>query len=126
MITSEQIVEAKWLTKYTPGEHPHHEHDDCIRIAYQWLAAQERTKGAQRRHYPIKHMIEQWAGRYVSQADVEVAAHLLGIMGRYPNFNISSRFIDPDVRRLDGISQANTQSQRQSHNPKSYARQEVY
>lgn len=125
MITAEQIAKAKRTTKYTPGEYPHHEHDDCIRIAYQWLEAQERTKGPQRRRHPIKHMIEQWAGRYVSQSDVEVAAHLLGIVGTYPNFNISSRFIEPDLKRLDGIGEANTQSQRQSHNPKSYSRREA-
>lgn len=53
-----------------------------------------------------KHFIEAWAGRYVSQSDVSVAAVLLGLQGSYPRFNISSRLIRPSLARLEGIGEA--------------------
>jgi len=39
-ITAVQIEKAKRATR--PQE-PHHEHDDCIRIAYEWLDAQKNS-----------------------------------------------------------------------------------
>jgi hypothetical protein len=91
-----------------------HEHPDCIRIAMQWFDAQPRKDRRMSESLPMKHMIEQWAGRYVSQHDVEVAARLLGLNGRYPRFAISDRLIYPDICRLDGIDEAFTQP-RYSH-----------
>jgi hypothetical protein len=103
----------------------HHEHNDCIRIAYEWLDAQVKTKAPRNLSYPLKHLIEKWAGRYVSTSDVEVAAILHPqVHGRYPSFNISSRLTEPSVDRLKGIAQANTQGQRERHDPKSYKLQE--
>jgi hypothetical protein len=61
----------------------------------------------------LKHIIERWAGRYVSQSDVEVAAALHpGITGSYPNFNLSKRLVLPNDRRLVGIGEALSQDYR--------------
>jgi hypothetical protein len=90
----------------------HFEHNDCIRMAYEWLDAQVKTKNRRMTYKPIKHIIEKWSGRYVSTSDVEVAAWLHpDIIGTYPNFNISSRLTFPSVLRLSGISEAG------KHNP---------
>ena len=106
MLTSQQIAAAKRATKYGP-DGAHHEHDDCVRIAYEWLDAQDKTQGVTKKTFAIKHIIERWAGRYVSQSDVEVAAHLHpGIRGTYPRFNISSRLREPSLSRLEGIGEA--------------------
>lgn len=61
------------------------EHPDCVRIAYAFLHFQERLANARPRGFiPLKHIIERWAGRYVSMNDVIIAAHLLGLPGEYP------------------------------------------
>ena len=113
-ITDEQIDREKQHTMYT--DTAHHEHPDCIRIAVQWLAAQQWVKRPNRRALrPIKHIIESWAGRYVSEADVCVAATLLGLQGRYPYFNISSRLTRPNLSRLEGIGEAMTQKNYLGH-----------
>ena len=56
ILTSEEIAEAKKSTPYL-GRDNLHEHDDCIRIAYQWLDAQEKTKGQLKRSLAIKHIV---------------------------------------------------------------------
>ncbi len=33
------------------------------------------------REHSLKHIIETWGGRYVSQSDIEVAAVLVGLKG---------------------------------------------
>jgi len=117
-ISDTEIGQAKTATKYIDNK-PHHEHPDCIRIAYQWLDAQVKTKHPNKRAaYALKHLVERWAGRYVSQSDVEVAAHLHpDINGQYPNFNISSRLIDPNVSRLESIPEAfQHMNYREDHN----------
>lgn len=84
-----------------------HEHPDCVRLAYEWLDAQTKTKAPNRRFRPLKHIIEHWAGRYVSASDVEVAAAMHpDIIGRYPYYNISQRMVQPNPRRFAGIGQA--------------------
>lgn len=109
MISGKQIAEAKANTQYQTD--PLHEHDDCIRIAYEWLDAQPKLKGVRRSARPIKHIIESWGGRYVSQGDVEVAAQLHpDIHGEYPYFNISAGLIEPNRRRLAGIGEAGMQA----------------
>ena len=126
MLTAEQIAVAKKQAKYAHKEQLH-EHDDCIRIAYEWLDAQEKTRGLTRLARPLKHIIEKWGGRYVSQSDVEVAAQLHPkIKGSYPHFNLSRRFIKPSDERLAGISQARTQdySMTPRHIKEAYARSE--
>ena len=106
-LTDEHIELGKQQTVYTLNP-ARHEHSDCIRIAVAWLEAQKRLKNPSfgRGGHPLKHIIESWAGRYVSQNDVEVAATLLGLLGAYPYFNISSRLTRPSLLRLDGIEQA--------------------
>jgi hypothetical protein len=122
LLTDKQIDDAKIKLRILDANH---EHNDCIRIAYEWLDAQTKTKAPRDIVKPLKHLIEKWAGRYVSASDVEVAASLHSqIMGKYPRFNISSRLTEPSVERLKGIGQANTQGQRESHNPKEYKRRE--
>jgi hypothetical protein len=107
-ISREAIAEAKKRTKYGLDTQVH-EHDDCIRIAYQWLDAQVKIKAPCRSGRPFKHIIERWGGRYVSRSDVEVAAELHpDIKGEYPRFNISGRLIRPSARRLENIPEAKT------------------
>jgi hypothetical protein len=104
MLSSKEIENAKKRTSYGI-EKVHHEHDDCIRIAYEWLDGQTTTKGIMRRARPLKHDIEKWGGRYVSQSDVEVAAELHPkIRGHYPYFNISARLVRPSDARLAGLA----------------------
>lgn len=125
MITSDQISAAKQRTKYSYGD-KHHEHDDCIRIAYEWLDAQTTIKGKMRKTLPIKHIIEKWAGRYVSQSDVEVAAELHPrITGTYPDFNLSARLTRPLSSRLENIGEAMTQGYHENFDPKVYQRTEA-
>lgn len=86
---------------------PHHQHNDCIRIAYEWLDAQTKTRKHSSKCPPLKHIIEAWGGRYVSQSDVEVAAFMHPrIHGDYPRYNLSSRMIRPCNSRLAYISEA--------------------
>jgi nucleoside-diphosphate-sugar epimerase len=108
MLSAEMIAQAKREHTYTTSTISH-EHDDCIRIAYAWLDAQVKLKNPVSRYVTTKHHIERWAGRYVSQNDVEIAALLHpAIKGTYPNFNLSRRLVLPHLSRLDGIQQANT------------------
>ena len=109
MEESMDIEKAKAKTRYSENP-PYHEHQDCIAIAIEWLSAQKRTKRPGKRTAPpLKHIIESWAGRYVSQSDVEVAATVLNIPGRYPHYAISQKMIKPSLSRLDGIGEAMTQ-----------------
>ncbi len=125
MITKEQIEKAKVRCRLSLP--PHHEHDDCIRIAYEWLDAQKKTKQPRNIHRALKHIIENWGGRYVSQTDVEVAAYLHpDISGKYPYYNISLRLTDPMIERLDDIGEAFTQNQRRYHQAKDYRIIEEY
>ncbi|WP_439373138.1 hypothetical protein [Bradyrhizobium sp. DASA03120] len=109
MLTAQQITEAKKHVRYQRQVNAH-EHDDCIKIAYEWLDAQTKTKAPLKRSHPIKHIIEQWGGRYISSSDVEVAAVLHPrIKGRYPYFNISSHLTLPHADRLAEIPEARGQ-----------------
>jgi hypothetical protein len=105
MLTDLEIERAKKNVKYT--EEVLHESNDCIRIAYEWLDAQKKNKTTSKVSYPLKHYIERWAGRYVSQTDVEVAAYMHpDIHGQYPKFNISSNLVKPLKERLNDIPEA--------------------
>ena len=120
MITDVQIEEAKLRTKYSKKGQLH-EHNDCIRIAYEWLDAQRKTKTARKKNFPLKHIIEKWGGRYVSQSDVEVAVSLHPeIYGIYPNYNFSSRLTEPSIERLRGIGEAFAHDYRNQHTPEIY------
>lgn len=108
MLSEAQIEEA--VAESSKSGKAHHEHNDCVRIAFQWLDAQKKLKNQNRSAgYALKHLIEKWAGRYVSQSDVEVAARLHpNIFGTYPCYNISSRLVEPSRDRLDNIGEAFT------------------
>jgi len=111
MLTKQQIEDGKKATTYTNDVF--HEHDDCIRIAYEWFDAQTKTKSPYGRPWSAdpKHFVECWGGRYVSQADVDVAAQLHpAIKGHYPNYNLKFAFTLPSVERLSGIEEAFTQA----------------
>lgn len=127
MISDQEIQDAKLRTNYTL-EDQHHEHNDCIRIAYEWLDAQKKTKNTTKKLYTLKHLIEKWGGRYVSTSDVCVAAELHPeIHGIYPFFNISARLTEPSTQRLYGISEAmKHDNYRNSYDPKAYKVHEQY
>ncbi|WNP36880.1 hypothetical protein RN333_22365 (plasmid) [Enterobacter kobei] len=109
MLTDKQIEQAKKTTRYSLGDDIVHEHNDCIRMAYEWLDAQKKIKGPTSKTYALKHIIEQWCGRYISRSDVEVAAHLHPeIHGQYPHFNFSARLTRPSADRLTTIGEAFT------------------
>ena len=121
MLTAKQIEDAKALVRYSHPTEVFHEHDDCIRIAYEWLDAQNTIATTNKAYRPLKHIIEEWAGRYVSQSDVEVAAFLHSrISGKYPNFNLSARLTLPSDRRLKEIGEAMTQDYREDFQLKTY------
>jgi hypothetical protein len=125
MLTDQQIESAKKNTRYSTTEKPLHEHNDCIRFAYEWLDAQAKTKGQTKQIFQIKHLIERWAGRYVSTSDVDVAAHMHpDVKGSYPFYNISARLTNPATSRISALGQAFTQDQNKSHDPKNYSRSE--
>lgn len=122
MINKEQIAKAKEELNL---ENANYQHDDCIRIAYEWLDAQKKIKKPRNVPSTSKHLIERWAGRYVSESDVRVAAHLHPLIsGNYPFYNISSRLTEPSIERLKEISEAFTQGQRSTHQVKDYSIQE--
>ncbi len=121
MLRDSEIDNAKKLTKDSLSDGPYHERNDCIRIAYEWLDAQVKIKGTVSIIYPVKHLIEKWAGRYVSTADVEVAAFMHPeIRGKYPRFNISARLTEPTIERLSNISEAFSHNYRKRFDPSVY------
>lgn len=124
MLTDEVIERAIRECKDT-GE-KHHEHNDCIRIAYEWLDAQTTIKTKPTKTAALKHLVEDWGGRYISTDDVIVAAYLHPkIEGKYPTFNLSTRFCEPSLQRLEGIGQAFMHKRkRNNHDSNHYAQQE--
>jgi len=123
MLTAKQIKDAKEnLVLKFPA---HYEHDDCIRIAYEWLDAQKKTKNPRNVPHDLKHLITRWASRYVSRSDVEVAAYMHpDIIGDYPYYNISSRLTEPNIKRLVNIDQSNSQDQIIMHQSTDYKMKE--
>jgi len=118
MLTDEQIENA---IQKLALKNAHHEHHDCVRISYEWLDAQKKLKHPRRSSRPLKHIIEKWGGRYVSQSDVEVAAYLhKDIAGDYPNFNISARLVEPLTDRLKGIGEALTHGPSKPYSENTY------
>lgn len=114
-LTDEQINEAKKRVPCVAGD-PNKNSPGCVRIAYEWLDAQVKTVSPMKRAYAIKHLIEKWGARYVSQYDVEVAAYLHPqIKGKYPYYNISSKLTQPNEQRLVGIEEALTHMSYRDH-----------
>ena len=125
MLTSAQISDAKRHVRYEHKSEAFQEHDDCVRLAYEWLDAQSTIASSSKKSRPLKHIIEKWAGRYVSQSDVELAAFIHPrVSGKYPDFNLSARLVLPSHRRLNGIGEALTQDYRERLDPKIYASRE--
>ena len=80
-----------------------------VRAAYEWLDAQAKIGGPATRHRALKHIIEKWAGHYVSEHDVVVAALLHpDIKGTYSRFHIRLKMTRPSQRRLEnrGVREA--------------------
>lgn len=125
MLTDMQIDDAIKAAPAIPGESKQPEHRDCIRFAYEWLDAQTKTKGIQKNSFDLKHLVQRWAGRYVSSSDVEVAAFLHpDIRGQYPYFNISSRLTNPSISRISNLGETYTQTKGEYHNMSLYSRTE--
>lgn len=122
MLTDDQIEKA---IQKLALKNANHEHHDCVRISYEWLAAQKKLKHPRRLSRPLKHIIESWGGRYVSQSDVEIAAYLhKDISGEYPNYNISALLVQPSVKRLEGIGEALTHGPSRPYNEDTYKEEE--
>lgn len=80
---------------------------DSVRIAYQWLDAQKSLKGVHLHISPIKHVIEFWGCRYVSQYDLDAAVLLHPrFKGSNDCYNLSKDLILPAMFRLEGIKEA--------------------
>ena len=94
------IDTAKNEVVYLYDDDIYHEHNDCIRIACEWLSAQNTTQSRQTPIWGLKTLIECWAGRYVSGNDLEVAAHLLGMPFKNGYIAISKRLVLPCRSRL--------------------------
>jgi hypothetical protein len=122
MLTDAQIQKA---IEELGIKNANHEHPDCVRIAYEWLDAQKKLKGPRKHGAPLKHIIENWGGRYVSQSDVEVAAYLHpDVVGEYSRYNISARLVKPSTERLKGIGEALTHGQSESYTEDTYQEEE--
>jgi hypothetical protein len=104
-LTNYDIEKAQKSCSYSLPE-SYHQHPDCVRIAYEWLDAQTPIRSKSNSPHDLKHLIERWAGRYVSVSDVEVAAVLLNLKGAYPNYNFSAKLVEPNVKRLEAIKEA--------------------
>lgn len=99
--------------------------DDPVLIAFQWLDAQLLRKKHNLQQQATKHLIENWAGRYVSEDDVKVAAYLHPLIkGDYPSFNLSSRRVWPHTRRLVDIAAAGSMSYKETSLELHYALRE--
>ena len=111
MVLSDDLIEqAMKAMNLRQPRWPKSEHNDCIRMAYQWLDAQQLTQGMRIEDW--KHIVERWCGRYISDSDVELAAFMHPkIEGKYPKYNISKRLTLPSSMRLSGIGEAG------EHNP---------
>lgn len=103
------IDTAKNEVVYLYDDDIYHEHNDCIRIACEWVAAQNITQNRCTHIWGLKTLIECWGGRYVSGNDLEVAAHLLGMPFKNGHIAISQRLVLPCQSRLKNIAKANTQ-----------------
>lgn len=81
---------------------------DCIKIAYAFLDSQSKTKTKQSfSRGALKKLMEKWAGRYISEEDVNLAIKLHpALQGQAQNVNISTKLVFPSYARLNGIKDA--------------------
>lgn len=103
--TDEQIEIAKKEIILPIDIEAHHEHLDCIRIAYAWLDTQKTIQTPST--IPTKMRIRSWGLRFISYSDIYIAAHLhpdIKSSGR--KLNISRKYIKPLTSRLLTIGEA--------------------
>jgi len=80
-----------------------------IRICQAWLDAQERTEEKQPKKSlelakrQIWDQIERWSKQLVTTDDIKIAAKLLGLTGKFPMYNLSSKRTLPSLKRLESI-----------------------
>ena len=113
-LTDQEIMDSKAALKLHNAQH---EHNDCIRMAYEWLDAQKTTRT--KRSDDWKHLVEFWCGRSITPDDLKIAAHLHPKIERQGDeLNIGKRMTLPSFERLIGISEAKTQVPRMSDEDK--------
>jgi len=104
MITADQIFRTKLILNLS---HLEQEHDENVRIAYEWLDAQAITKAPMGKRDNILRLIDDWGGRKISQTDIDIAVYLHpDTKGDYPTYNIDSRLTLPSAERLRGIGES--------------------
>lgn len=120
-LTDQQILDAKIALNL---HQPNHDHNDCIRMAYEWLDAQ--TKMKRKRDDDWKHWVEHWCGCHITVDDIKVAAHLHpAIQQDGDKLNLSSIKVLPRFSRLDGIGAAYSHTSSMSEDRKmSYRKRE--
>lgn len=59
------------------------------------------TGSVKAKYRPLKALIEQWAGTYISEKAVDEAAQQLGLPGDYPAYDMPSLIL-PSVYRIRG------------------------
>jgi len=120
-LTDQQILDVKIALNL---HQPNHEHNDCIRMAYEWLDAQ--TKMKRKRSDDWKHLVEHWCGHHITSDDIKVAAHLHpAIQQDGDKLNLSSIKVLPRFSRLNGIGEANSHTSSMSEDRKmSYRKRE--
>lgn len=79
------------------------ENGDGVKIAYQWLMAQKKI-ATQNNHQQIKSLIRSWSGCFITDDDIAIAGHLLGVGSAIQNLSISTKYTLPKQERLDSIS----------------------
>lgn len=90
--------------------------DIGVLLAFEFLDAQQVLSREGSTHRALKHIIEGWAGHYVSADDVRVAAHLHPtIFGDYPTFNLPAKLVQPEASRLAAYAEARTMSYDDCH-----------
>lgn len=108
MLTDEQIKAAiDEMGIYFGTDEPY----DHIRMAYEWLDAQEKTKDvipmsrSFHSHAPTpRQMCMDWCGWFMCENAFAIAAYMHPeIKGEHPRFNISEQFILPSMKRISGL-----------------------
>lgn len=129
MLTDEQIKAAiDEMGIYFGANEPY----DHIRMAYEWLDAQEKTD----KLIPLsrsfgddlpRYMCQDWCGWFMCENTFDIAAYLHPeIKGKHPRFNISDQFILPKLERIEGLKGilANDESFGKKHSMQYYKRLE--
>ena len=108
MLTDEQIKSAiDEMGIYFGADEPY----DHIRMAYEWLDAQEKTKRVMSKSVMFnselptpRQMCIDWCGWFMCENAFAIAAYMHPeIKGEYPRFNISSKYTLPRIERINGM-----------------------